>query len=378
MDALPRLPFLSVVLVSIWWSSVSLPGASTAATAPGWTVETVEAAQAVALDLALDVQGRPLVVFRDELDGDCRVLRREHGGTWTDLQFPYSGFHLQVDVDPTNGLPYVLFVERSSTDLVLAWKVGNFWTSLEAMSDDGVMRFDFEILDGTVHIAYTTLDGAIRYHHFDPGGISWTALTLDTVTGAEPPRVSIALRQDGIPRIAYNRDGVLYYATTSDMVVWSSQIVDDTADRVGLFPSLALGSSDNPSISYHDDTNADLKVAFYNSVAGTWALPTIDGDESATGELTSMVLDPESDYPRVAYRGFDCGVCLVELVGPGTWSRTEIAGDESGERKLVTDAEGRLLLLYAESESPEVRLAIDVRRIFGDGFESGTTEAWAS
>ena len=63
-----------------------------------------------------------------------------------------------------------------------------------------------------------------------------------------------------------------------------------------MYTSLALDSSDNPHISYYDNTNYDLKYAWYD---GTWHTETVDST-GGVGRYTSLALD-SSDNPHISY-----------------------------------------------------------------------------
>ena len=83
-------------------------------------------------------------------------------------------------------------------------------------------------------------------------------------------RTSIALDSTGNPNISYcvDRnplntsvfDGDLMYALRTAPTTWYIQTVD-SVESVGLHASIALDSSDQPHISYYDQTNGNLKYA---------------------------------------------------------------------------------------------------------------------
>lgn len=372
--------FLTAVVAVLSCRVAVAETASPDTVAWAWSVETVALAYANDFDMELDSRGMIHVVFHDEQNGDNFYLRRSSPGVWSDWAFPYDGSGLLLDFDPVDELQYVLYRDHSNFDLMLAWRtVTGDWTNTVALVTDYVANLSFEMYGGIAHIAFVTSSNEVMYHHFDPNGSSWS-VPLATAIGIETPAPSLAVRSDGIPRISYDLDGVLYYATTTDMVTWNSVVVDNSAANVGRYSSLVLDSTDMPSISYRDSTNADLKYAFYNPFIPGWTTSVVTGATSSAGEFTSMALDPRTDYPRISNRAFDCAVCLHELVGSGQWAETEVADGNTYDRKVVVNSVGDVLIAFHAESATNVHalnLAVDNRRIFFDGFESGTTNAWS-
>ena len=79
-------------------------------------------------------------------------------------------------------------------------------------------------------------------------------------------------------------------------LTWQMETVDSAGD-VGYYTSLALDSADNPRISYFDDTNDDLKYAWYNNSG--WQTETVDS-VGIVGWYTSLALDGAGN-PRISY-----------------------------------------------------------------------------
>ena len=344
-----------------------------------WTIETVAVAQPDAVDMEIGPDGLISMVFHNDIDGTNFYMKRDASGNYTNLGFPYSGYALQLDFDPVDGKPYILYVDHDSFDLMLASQdaQGN-WSTEQAVSTDTVRALDFEMLNGRAYFAFTRTSGETRYGYYDIGVGGYSSGFIGP-SGADDTGVSLALRSDGVPRMSYAADGFLNYGkfTNSLFQGRTSETVDGDDPAVGLYNDLVLDSGDNPSIAYYDQTNADLRYAWYNSFTSTWALSTLDGDPGIAGDLTSMVLDPRSDFPRIAYRALDCGVCLIELVSGGNWVKTEVSDvSPSYERKILTDAQGNLFILFSDGDSGTVRLAVDHRGVFSDGFETGSTDGW--
>lgn len=121
---------------------------------------------------------------------------------------------------------------------------------------------------------------------------------------------SLAIGNDGFPVISYNdgTDGSLYVAKCNDAACAGHDetitVIDDTANNVGEYNSLALGADGFPVISYWDSNAGTLKVAKCNDAAcaGDDEIVTIvdDGPEEV-GSHTAIAV-PADGFPVIAYQ----------------------------------------------------------------------------
>jgi hypothetical protein len=124
----------------------------------------------------------------------------------------------------------------------------------------------------------------------------WHTESVDT-SGEVGKFTSIAVDTSFNPHISYYDDTnddlrYAYYDGSS----WDTGRVDYYGS-VGEYTSIALDASDNPHISYYDSTNSDLKYAYYDG--SSWQLESVD-TTGYVGYCTSIALDA-SDNPHVSY-----------------------------------------------------------------------------
>jgi len=126
---------------------------------------------------------------------------------------------------------------------------------------------------------------------------------IETVDGGIGGHTSISLDSNGYPHISYfdetNYDLKYAYFDGSS---WQIETVDSEG-YVGIYTSLSLDSGDYPHISYRDETNYDLKYAYFDG--SSWQIETVDS-EGNVGMSTSLFLD-SGDYPHISYYDYTNG-----------------------------------------------------------------------
>ncbi len=149
---------------------------------------------------------------------------------------------------------------------------------------------------------YDVTNGNLKYAYKDASGI-WHTETVDTggVGRGVGRYTSIALDSSGNPHISYHdaSNGDLKYAYKTASGSWITETVDTGGTaNVGMYTSIALDSSGNPHISYYDNTNGNLKYA-YKTASGSWVTETVDSSGDV-GSHTSIALD-SSGNPHISY-----------------------------------------------------------------------------
>jgi FlgD Ig-like domain len=128
---------------------------------------------------------------------------------------------------------------------------------------------------------------------------------------------SIEIDVQGNPSISYwdAANGDLKYASRRG-AAWTIQTVD-APGVTGIYSSLALDPVGNAIISYYDDTTDDLRLA--TKQGNAWVRETVDAP-GIVGEYSSLVIDAQGN-PRIAYRDATNFDLRYASKLAGVWSR---------------------------------------------------------
>jgi hypothetical protein len=132
-----------------------------------------------------------------------------------------------------------------------------------------------------------------------------TITTVDS-TGTVGYYTSIAIGDNGYPVISYydftNEDLKVAACTTADCTGTPTITTVDSTGDVGFFTSIAIGNNGNPVISYYNTTNTALKVAACTTTdcSGASTITTVDSDGSVGGYPSIAIGD--SGNPVISYR----------------------------------------------------------------------------
>jgi hypothetical protein len=128
---------------------------------------------------------------------------------------------------------------------------------------------------------------------------------------------SIAIGTDGFPVISYHdvTAGTLKVAKCVNAACTGASTittVDDPANIVGAFTSIAIGQDGFPVISYQDVTAGTLKVAKCGNAActGTSTISTVDDPANIVGYYTSIAIGADG-FPVISYYDGTAGALKV-------------------------------------------------------------------
>jgi hypothetical protein len=146
---------------------------------------------------------------------------------------------------------------------------------------------------------------------------SATITTVDNPANSVGEYTSIAIGSDGLPVISYHDQsaGALKVAKCANVACTGSAtitIVDNPANNVGLYTSIAIGSDSLPVISYRDQSAGALKVAKCANAACTGGanITTVDNPANSVGEYTSIAIGSDG-LPVISYYDNSAGALKV-------------------------------------------------------------------
>lgn len=189
---------------------------------------------------------------------------------------------------------------------------------------------------------------------------------LSTVTAVDGPvnnvgrYSSIAIGTDGAPVIGY------YDATAFALKVakcanaactGSATIttVDDPANNVGQFTSIAIGTDGLPVVAYHDVTAGTLKVAKCANAActGVATITTVDDPANNVGQGTSIAV-PADGLPVISYADVTAGALKVaKCANPactGSATITTVDPTGGGRTSIAIGSDGLPVISYGSVE----------------------------
>ena len=199
-----------------------------------------------------------------------------------------------------------------------------------------------------------------------------TAATVTAVSASIFPfavRTSIAVGQDGLPMISYvDGAGGLNVArceTSACTGAATISTVDDPANAVGFDTAIAIGADGFPVISYLDGTAATLKVAkcANSACTGVATVTTVDDPANAVGAFSSIAISSDG-RPVISYYDFTAKALKVascgnpQCTGAATITTVDDPPTGVGEySSIAIGSDGLPVISYYAEVSESLRVA---------------------
>jgi len=317
------------------------------------------------LDLAVDSQDVPHIVYLDDLEDNLKFASLTEEGSWwrRDFESPnVDGFYPSIIINK---------IDDEETAHVLRWIIGVRWLAYMPLTQSGVTAFlpDLNITAATLaldsskepvpHLVYHDKDsGELVYARFRLSG--WVKHTL-AVVGPEGVRFPLLLDADDHPHLLYHNalEG-LVYATLPDPAGedWTTTVVDAGAG-VGLYPSMVQDGDGQLHAVYYDSALPGLKYTRMGNSG--WEEPQIIVEGESVGLYPSVGVDAAGNV-QVAFFDASAGT-LKHAVGLDRhWKVSEVeALDAMGPYcELVVGPTGNLHIAYQKAAERSIWYAFGV------------------
>ena len=201
-------------------------------------------------------------------------------------------------------------------------------------------------------------------------GVS-TITTVDDPVNIVGQYTSIAIGVDSFPVISYRdlttRSLKVAKCVNADCTGTSTiTTVDDPANAVGQFTSIAIGTDGFPVISYHDITAQSLKVAKCVNAActGTSTITTVDDPVNNVGQYTSIAIGadgfPVISYQDITAQSLKVAKCVnAACTGASTITTVDATGNTFvGEyTSIAIGADGLPVISYCDFTAGTLKVA---------------------
>ena len=218
---------------------------------------------------------------------------------------------------------------------------------------------------GNPHVSYYGNSGGINNGYLKyavKSGGTWQTQIVDT-DGDSGNETSIAVDASGRPHIAYVRypsllshgPNTLKYAAKVGKA-WTIEVVD-TSGRM-TFCSIALDSSGNPRISYHEWNLGSLLYAAKSG--GVWKTEPVDQPANVdVGRYSSLAVDPKTNSPQVSYFDISSRVLKYAASNGQNWLTqvVDFNGDVGRFSRLALDPSGGVHISYYDATTYSLKYA---------------------
>ncbi len=287
--------------------------------------------------IAIGSDGRPVISYFDNTVGALKVAKCANAActgaaTITTVDDPANNVGLSSSIAiGIDGRPVISYYDSTADSLKVAKCANAACTGAATITfvDDpanNVGGYTSIAIgsDGLPVISYVDLTaGALKVAKCANAACTGAATitTVDDPANNVGAYTSIAIGSDGLPLISYSdlTAGALKVAKCANAACTGAATittVDDPANVVGAFTSIAIGSDGLPVISYRDSTADALKVAQCANAACTGAatITTVDDPANVVGMHTAIAIGSDG-LPVISYRDSTAAALKVAKCG---------------------------------------------------------------
>jgi hypothetical protein len=281
--------------------------------------------------LAIDAVGDLFMSYVDVSIGNLKYARSMAGSFMNKVVVtsPHSGLYTSIDLYTTGG-PAVAFnindviTENNKSKIIRYFSYGTpsspYWYVQNVDRTHAVGEFVSMEIDSlnvphvsyydatTTNLIYATVQTLVTPNY-------WYTQTIGANVNTVGWYSSLALNSAGQSHVTYyqENDGSLRLAYQTPTFAWDKLVypVDSvgvlSGTGVGWYASIDIDNLGRPNISYFDTVNQDLKFATWNGAwppaspyTSDWSITTIDsvGD---VGRYSSLVIDPLTGTRHICY-----------------------------------------------------------------------------
>jgi predicted regulator of Ras-like GTPase activity (Roadblock/LC7/MglB family) len=347
----------------------------------GFSTTAVDSANNVGeyASVTIGVDGLPVISYYDNTNDDLKVAHCGNaactaGNVSTTVDSAgLVGLYTSITIG-NDSLPVVSYYDDTNDDLKVAHcgnaacTAGNTVTTVDSAGNVGNTSSITIGRDGLPVISYLDLTG-IQLKSAHCGNATCTAgntLAIVDTAGFVGEYSSITIGAGG-PLISYSdsTDGDLLVAECHDptcSALAPDIHIADSANNVGPYTSITIGSDGLPIVSYWDLTNSALKVAHCSNVA-CFAGATSTGIDTS-GQNSSITIGSDG-LPVISYQGVGnvlkvahCGnVTCTSGIGTGTITETVDSVGGNSRTSITIGSDGLPLIAYYDATNDDLKVA---------------------
>jgi len=175
---------------------------------------------------------------------------------------------------------------------------------------------------------------------------------------------SIAIGTDNNPVISYFQIQWLKVAHCGNESCSAGNTITtvDSTDAVGKYSSIAIGADNNPVISYYDSTNGALKVTHCGNASCSAGNTITTVDSPGVGTYTSIAIGADNN-PVISYYDFSNGALKVAHCGNescsagNTITTVDSTGIEGTYTSIAIGTDNNPVISYYDSTNDDLKVA---------------------